>query len=143
MHISRRHVRGLRLVAGALFIVTTAAGTAQVALADTSNPTSVHQAQNATSATGPGDTTQNAYMAALEALVTRGVISQAQADAVQRQVLAGSVYPEALVADGTLSNEQMRQVAHSLAAVKFAAAGNKGTAPDLPTPVNKTPPPAG
>jgi hypothetical protein len=67
----------------------------------------------------------------------------AQADAVQRQVLAGSVYPEALAADGTLSSEQMRQVAHSLAAVKFAAGGNRGTAPDLQTPVKKTPPPAG
>ena len=139
MNMNRRNVRSLRLVAGALLIVTAAAGAAQVALADTSNPTSVHQGQDASSAAGPSaDITQNAYTAALEALVTRGVINQAQADIVQQQVLAGSVYPEALVADGTLSNDQMRQVGDSLGAVKRAAAGDTGTAPDqFPTPVNK------
>jgi len=143
MHIARRNVRGLRLVAGALLIVTAAAGAAQVALADTTNPTSAHQTQAATSAAAPGGDIQNACKAALEALVARGVINQAQADAVQRQVVAGSVYPEALVANGTLSSDQMHQVGHSLAAVKFAAGGNTGPVPDFPTPVNKTPPPAG
>jgi hypothetical protein len=139
MNMKRRNVRGLRLVAGALLIVTAAAGAAQVALADTSNPTSVHQGQDASSTAGPGaDITQNAYTAALAELVTRGVIDQAQADTVQRQVLAGSVYPEALVADGTLSTDQMRQVVDSLAAVKRASAGDRGTAPDqFPTPLNK------
>jgi len=143
MHITRRNVRGLRLVAGALFIATAAAGAAQVALADTTNPTPANQAQAATSAAAPGGDTQNAYRAALEALVTRGVINQAQAGVVQQQVLAGSVYPEALVANGTLSSDQMHQVGQSLAAVKFAAGGNTGPVPDFPTPGNKTPLPAG
>jgi hypothetical protein len=145
MNIKPRNVHGLRLAAGALLIVTAAAGAAQVALADTANPTPVHQGHDASSATGPGaDITQNPYTAALEALVTRGVINQAQADTVQQQVLAGSVYPEALVADGTLSNDQMRQVGDSLGAVKRAAAGDTGTAPDqFPTPVNKPSAPAG
>jgi hypothetical protein len=141
MNTKRRNVRRLRLVAGALLIVTAAAGAAHVAFADTSNPTPA-QAQDATTTTGPnGNTTHNAFTAALEALVTRGVINQAQADAVQHQVLDGTVYPDALVADGTLSTDQMRQVVDSLAAVKRAYAGDTGTTPDqLPAPVNKTPP---
>jgi hypothetical protein len=142
MHTTRK-LRGLRLATGALLITTAAAGAAHVAFADTSNPSSVHPTQAATSAAGPGgSTTENAFQAAVEALVTRGVINQSQADAVQRQVLAGSADPEALVADGTLSNDQMRQVADSLRAVKFAAGGNRGTPPDLSTtPMKKPPPP--
>jgi hypothetical protein len=140
MHTARK-LRGLRLATGALLITTAAAGAAHVAFADTSNPSSVHPDQAATSAAGPGGTTENAFRAAVEALVTRGVINQSQADAVQRQVLAGSVDPEALVA-GTLSNDQMRQVAESLRAVKWAAGGNRGTPPDLSTtPMKKPPPP--
>ena len=141
MHTTRK-LRGLRLATGALLITTAAAGAAHVAFADTSKPTSAHRSQDAATAAGPGGgITQNVY-SALEALVTRGTINQSQADAVQRQVLAGSVDPEALVADGTLSNDQMRQVADSLRAVKFAAGGNRGTPPDLSTtPMKKPPPP--
>ena len=121
MHIARRNIRGLRLVAGAaLLIMTVTAGAAVVAFADTSKPTSAHRSQDAATAAGPGGgITQNVY-SALEALVTRGTINQSQADAVQQQVLAGSVDPKALVDRGTLSDDQMRQVAQSLDAVKQA-----------------------
>ena len=67
-----------------------------------------------------GRVTQNAYRA-LQALATRNIITQPQADAVQRQVLAGSVDPKILVDSGTLSNDQMRHVANSLTAVKRAS----------------------
>ena len=143
MHIAWRNVRGLRFVAGALLVVTAAAGAAQVALADTTNRTPANQAQAATSVAAPGGDTQNAYRAALEALVTRGVINQAQADAVQQQVLAGTVYPEALVANGTLTTDQMNQVADSLGAVKRAMAGNTGPDQTPTPPVNKLPSPTG
>src|SRR6516164_7336051 len=121
MHIARRNIRGLRLVVGAaLLIMTDTAGAAVVAFADTSKPTSAHRSQDAATAAGPGGgITQNVY-SALEALVTRGTINQSQADAVQQQVLAGSVDPKALVDRSTLSDDQMRQVAQSLDAVKQA-----------------------
>jgi hypothetical protein len=142
MYIKRRNVRVLRVVAGALLIVTAGASVAQVAFADTSNPPSVPQ--GSTTTTGPsGDTSQNAFTAAVEALVTRGVINQAQADAVQQQVLAGTVYPEALVANGTLTTDQMNQVADSLGAVKRAMAGDTGPDQTPTPPVNKGPAPTG
>jgi hypothetical protein len=143
MYIKQRNVRGLRLLAGALLVVTAAAGVAQVAVADTSNPPSVPQGSTSTTRLS-GDTTQNAFTAAVEALVTRGIITQAQADAVQQQVLAGTVYPETLVANGTLSNDQMNQVVDSLGAVKRAMAGDSGTVPDqIPPPAKKPPAPTG
>jgi hypothetical protein len=114
MHSARHNFRGLRLVAAALLLLTSA-GAVAVAYADTTTPTALHQA----AAGSKGSVTQHAYMA-LQALVTRGTINQSQADAVQRQVLAGSVDPKVLVDSGTLSNDRMRLVAGTLEAVKRA-----------------------
>ena len=123
MHSARGNFRGLRLVAGALLVMTATAGAAQYAFADPSTPAPRDPTQTAAAVARPqGDVAQNVFRVALQALVTRNVITQPQADAVQRQVLAGSVYPETLVAEGTLSDDQMRQVVNSLAAVKRAFA---------------------
>jgi hypothetical protein len=114
MHSARQNFRGLRLAVAALLLLTSA-GAVAIAYADTTTPTAVHQP----AARPGGSVTQNAYLA-LQALVTQGTINQSQADAVQRQVQAGSVDPKTLVDSGTLNNDQMRQVADTLDAVKRA-----------------------
>jgi hypothetical protein len=114
-----RNFRGLRLVAGALVVATATAGAATYAFADPSKPAPPDRPRTAVTSAPHGDITQNAYRA-LEALVTQRIITQDQAAAVQRQVLAGSVDPKVLVDGGTLTNAQMRQVANSLDAVKRA-----------------------
>jgi hypothetical protein len=119
MHSARRNFRGLRLVAGTLIVLTTTAGAATLAFADPSKPAPHDPPRTAVAAGAHGNITQNAYRA-VEALVAQKIITQAQADAVQRQVVAGSVDPKTLVDSGTLSNDQMRQVANSLTAVKRA-----------------------
>ena len=60
---------------------------------------------------------------ALEALVAQQTIDQSQADAIQRQVDAGSVDPRTLVDGGVVTDAQMHAVATSLDAVKRAAGG--------------------
>jgi len=119
MHSSRRNFRWLRIVTGALFVMTATAAAAPFAFADPSKPAPHDPARTVAAAGSHGDITHNAYRA-LEVLVTRKVITQTQADAVQRQVIAGSIDPKALVDGGVLSSDQMRQVANSLTAVKRA-----------------------
>jgi competence protein ComGC len=61
---------------------------------------------------------QAAARAALQALVTAGTINQHQADAVESQVVAGSVDPNQLVSSGVLTASQMHAVNNALVQVK-------------------------
>ncbi len=58
---------------------------------------------------------------ALAGLVAHGTIDQSQADAILRQVEAGSIDPKAVVASGLLTDAQMRSVAGALDQVKRSA----------------------
>jgi hypothetical protein len=64
-----------------------------------------------------------AVQAALEGLVREGTINQHQAEVIDAQVNAGSVDPGELVARGVLSEAQMQAVANALVAVKRSFAG--------------------
>ena len=64
-----------------------------------------------------------AVEAALERLVRGGAIDQHQAEAIDRQIDAGSLNPEELVQHGVLSEAQMQAVANALAEVKRSFAG--------------------
>jgi hypothetical protein len=78
-----------------------------------------------TSTTGgvvPGGISEAAHQA-LERLVANGTIRQAQADAVQAEVDAGSVDPKTLVDDGTVSDAQMHAIADIFDQVKQSYGG--------------------
>jgi hypothetical protein len=64
-----------------------------------------------------------AAQSALDRLVGAHTITQAQADAVQAQVDAGSVNPKTLVDSGTVSDAQMHAIAGVLDQVKRSFAG--------------------
>jgi polyhydroxyalkanoate synthesis regulator phasin len=109
-------------VAVALLVATvTAAG---VAFADSSSSHS--PAAKAPASTGTGTRAPDAITtrarAALDRLVANGTINQSQADAIQQDVVAGSVDPAALIAAGTVGQAQMRAVANALDRVKKSVA---------------------
>jgi hypothetical protein len=58
--------------------------------------------------------------ARLGRLVAEGAIGQAEAEAVERDVIAGSVEPDALVRAGEVSSAHMRTINHVLREVKRA-----------------------
>ena len=76
------------------------------------------------------DSIARAAHAALQQLVANGTIDQVQADAIERQVVAGSIDPAALVASGTVNRTQMRAVAHTLRQVKLSMAGSSVNPPE-------------
>ncbi|MGN6378450.1 MAG: hypothetical protein ACTHNU_05820 [Gaiellales bacterium] len=87
-----------------------------------------HPAKSPVPAAGnrASDATAHAARTALQRLVANGTIDQAQADAIERQVVAGSVDPAALVAAGRVNQTQMLAVAHALDQVKRSMAGSSG-----------------
>jgi hypothetical protein len=56
----------------------------------------------------------------LNSLVSQGRITQAQADAVQRQADTGTIDPKALVQSGVITDAQMHVVANGIEQVKLA-----------------------
>jgi hypothetical protein len=56
----------------------------------------------------------------LRSLVGQGRITQAQADAVQRQADSGTIDPKALVQSGMITDAQMQLVANGIEQVKLA-----------------------
>jgi hypothetical protein len=56
----------------------------------------------------------------LRALVAQGRITQAQADAVQRQADTGRIDPKMLVQSGVITDAQMHLVANGIEQVKLA-----------------------
>ncbi|MBV8462038.1 MAG: hypothetical protein JO368_01995 [Acidimicrobiales bacterium] len=56
----------------------------------------------------------------LDSLVSQGRITQAQADAVQRQANTGTIDPKALVQSGVITDAQMHLVANGIEQVKLA-----------------------
>ena len=56
----------------------------------------------------------------LKSLVDQGHITQAQADAVQRQADTGRIDPKALVQSGVITDAQMHLVANGIEQVKLA-----------------------
>jgi hypothetical protein len=59
-----------------------------------------------------------AARSALDELVSAGTITQSQEDAVLAQVQAGTVYPDQLIANGTVNAAQMNAVNDKLRQVK-------------------------
>ncbi len=57
---------------------------------------------------------------ALERFVADGTIDRSQADAIGRQLDAGSIDPKALVDDGVVTDAQMHVVANAFDAIKSA-----------------------
>jgi hypothetical protein len=100
----------------ALAVVIGTMATAGVSFAQDTGPTrpSAVGAPPARSGLLPG------IPGALENLVARGVISQPQADAVQREANTGTIDPKALVQEGVLSDAQMHLVAARLDQLKAA-----------------------
>ena len=88
-----------------------------------------HKAHAHSTGTRAPDAITRAAHTALEQLVANGTINQSQADAIQRQVIAGSVDPAGLIAAGTLSATQMHAVAQALSQVKRSFAGPSGSHP--------------
>ena len=56
----------------------------------------------------------------LRSLVAQGRITQAQADAVQRQANSGTIDPKMLVQSGVITDAQMHLVANGIEQVKLA-----------------------
>jgi hypothetical protein len=124
-----------RTLVGIAAAVAVASGTvAGIALAGGNG---AGKSPSSTSEAAPAEIVAAAH-AALERLVSAGTITQAQADAVQAQVEAGSVDPQTLVANGTVSDAQMRAIDEALGQVKrsFADANGAGK------PTSSTPEPA-
>jgi len=71
---------------------------------------------------------QAAFDAALQALVDHGTIDQHQRDVLRQHLDAGSIDPDALVAAGTVTADQMQAVLDRLGAVKRSFAP-QGAAP--------------
>jgi hypothetical protein len=113
-----------RFAAHAAIAVTVATATAAgVALAGggpaTGSSTQASAANTITS-TAP-DPIAAVAQRALDALVARGTIDQAQADTIEQQVMAGSVDPRALVSAGVVDAAQMAAVGNTLDQVKRSA----------------------
>jgi len=109
------------LLANAAVTVSVAIATAAgVALASDGSPAQPARTTATTQAGAPSGI-QAAAHHALQLLVNQGTINQTQADAIQRQVNAGSVDPKTLVNNRVVTDTQMRAVANSLDQVKQAA----------------------
>jgi hypothetical protein len=87
-----------------------------------------HKAHASGDRAAPAAITRAAHTA-LERLVANGTLNQAQATAIQRQVVAGNVDPTALVAAGTVNQTQMHAVANALGQVKRSFVGASGNHP--------------
>lgn len=72
-------------------------------------------AKAAAPSAGPGP---GPFLAAVAQLVQAGTITDAQAHVLDADIQAGSIDPQQLVANGTLSSAQMQAVNDRLAAVK-------------------------
>lgn len=83
---------------------------------------------SASTASAP-DSIVSGARTALDRLVANSTIDQAQADAIEQQVEAGSVDLSALIGAGTVNQEQMQAVADALEQVKRSAASSRGPAP--------------
>jgi hypothetical protein len=70
---------------------------------------------------------QAAAKAALQGLVTAGTINQQQADAVESQVVAGSIDPNQLVSSGVLTASEMHAVNNAMVQVKQSFATGSGS----------------
>jgi hypothetical protein len=122
---------------GIIVVLVATATAAGVAFASGGDHPAGHKAHAQSAGSRAPDAITHAAQAALGRLVADGTINQAQAAAIQRQVVAGSVDPAALVAAGTVTESQMHAVANALGQVKrsFAAragdhaAGHKVAAP--------------
>jgi len=74
--------------------------------------------------TGAPSSIAAAAQSALARLAADGTIDQTQVDAVEQQVEAGSVDPNALVSSGVVSADKMHAIAQALDQVKSSFAGN-------------------
>jgi hypothetical protein len=74
---------------------------------------------------GPGP-----FLAAVAQLVQAGTINQHQADVLDAGIRAGSIDPDQLVANGTLSSAQVQTVMERLGAVKRSLASDAGVSRD-------------
>jgi hypothetical protein len=71
------------------------------------------------------------FLAAIAQLVQAGTINQHQADVLDADIRAGSIDPDQLVANGTLSSAQVQTVMERLGAVKRSLASDAGASGDL------------
>ena len=118
--IKSRHRRILANVAIAIAVGTaSAAGVALAGGGGGGSPSGTTPTGSGLVPTPIGVAARNA----LQRLVAAGTINQAQADAVQREVDAGSVDPKTLVDSGAVSDAQMHAIADVLDRVKRSFAG--------------------
>jgi hypothetical protein len=75
---------------------------------------------------GPGP-----FLAAIAQLVQAGTINDAQARVLDADIRAGSIDPNQLVANGTLSSAQVQTVMERLGAVKRSLATEAGASGDI------------
>jgi hypothetical protein len=75
---------------------------------------------------GPGP-----FLAAIAQLVQAGTINDAQARVLDADIRAGSIDPNQVVANGTLSSAQVQTVMERLAAVKRSLAPESETSGDI------------
>ena len=109
-----------RLAAQAVIAIMVVAATAAgVALADTGASTPIAPPVAETSA-APDPIASRAQVA-LDGLVSHGTINQSQADTIEQNVVAGSIDPRTLVADGLVTDAQMQAVGATLDRVKRSA----------------------
>ena len=105
---------------------TTLAIIASAVAASTLSLAAVSYAGNGGAATNPAAKSSSAgsilpgVRGVLKTLVGQGRITQAQADAVQRQADTGTIDPKALVQSGVISDAQMHLVANGIEQVKLA-----------------------
>jgi hypothetical protein len=100
--------------------VALAAGTASAAGVGYAQGNGASGGTSTVSSGAPGGILAGVH-SALENLVSQGMISQQQADAVQQEADAGSIDPKTLVQSGVISDAQMRVVASGIDQLKQAA----------------------
>lgn len=107
----------------AIAITVATATAAGVALAGRSGDRSpnINAANAPVSMAAAPDPIAAAARTALDRLVARGAINQSQADAIEQDVIAGSIDPHALVSDGLVTERQMQTVGAALDQVKRSA----------------------
>jgi hypothetical protein len=90
-----------------------------------------HHRAHGASSTGASS---NPFVAAVQRLVERGTIDQHQADAIDRQIEAGSLDGRELVEHGVVSEAQMRAVENAVTEVKQSLGSSNGGEPSKPPP---------